>query len=172
MIFLLVFETVPTVWYFSIGFWNCSDSVVFFYWFFKLFRQCGIFLLVFETVPTVVFFYWFFKLFRQCGIFLLVFQTVPTVWYFLLVFQTVPTVWYFLLVFETVPTVWYFSIGFWNCSDGVVFFYWFFKLFRQCGIFCFPFYFYVSSSQMATFGFSCNITLCLYVLMSNVCCPI
>jgi hypothetical protein len=26
------------------------------------------------------------------------------------------------LVFQTVPTVWYFSIGFSNCSDGVVFF--------------------------------------------------
>jgi hypothetical protein len=31
MIFILDFETVLTVWYFSIRFWNCSDSVVFFY---------------------------------------------------------------------------------------------------------------------------------------------
>ena len=30
-IFLLDFGTVLTVWYFSIRFWNCSDSVVFFY---------------------------------------------------------------------------------------------------------------------------------------------
>ena len=29
--FLFDFGTVPTVWYFSIRFWNCSDSVVFFY---------------------------------------------------------------------------------------------------------------------------------------------
>jgi hypothetical protein len=55
---------------FSIGFWNCSDSVVFFYWVLELFRQCGIFLLGFGTVPTVVFFYWVLELFRQCGIFL------------------------------------------------------------------------------------------------------
>ena len=52
VIYLLDFETVPTVWYFG-------------------------------TVPTV----WYFG-------------TVPTVWYF----GTVPTVWYF----GTVPTVWYF----------------------------------------------------------------
>jgi hypothetical protein len=31
MIFLLDFGTVPTVWYFSIEFWNCFNSVVFFY---------------------------------------------------------------------------------------------------------------------------------------------
>jgi hypothetical protein len=31
-IFLLDFGAVPTVLYFSIGFWNCSNSVVFFYW--------------------------------------------------------------------------------------------------------------------------------------------
>ena len=30
-IFLLEFGPVPTVWYFSIRFWTCSDSVVFFY---------------------------------------------------------------------------------------------------------------------------------------------
>jgi len=41
---------------FSIGFWNCSDSVVFFYWILELFRQCGIFLLDFGTVPTVLYF--------------------------------------------------------------------------------------------------------------------
>ena len=56
---------------FSIGFWNCSDSVTF--------------LLDFGTVQTV----WYllncydnvicFELFRQCDIF----WTVPTVWYFL-----------------------------------------------------------------------------------------
>jgi hypothetical protein len=43
-IFLLGFGTVPTVWYFSIGFWNCPNSVVFFYWVLELSQQCGIFL--------------------------------------------------------------------------------------------------------------------------------
>ena len=56
MIFLLDFGTVPTVWYFSIGFWNCSNSVVFSYWILELFQQCGIFLLDFGTVPTVWYF--------------------------------------------------------------------------------------------------------------------
>jgi hypothetical protein len=77
--------TVPTVWYFSIGFRNCFDSVVLFYWIQELFRQCGIFLLYSGTVPTVwyfsigfrncsdsvVLFYCIRELFRQCGIFLL-----------------------------------------------------------------------------------------------------
>jgi hypothetical protein len=52
----LDFGTVPTVLYFSIGFWSCSNSVVFFYWILELFRQCGIFLLDFGTVPTVLYF--------------------------------------------------------------------------------------------------------------------
>jgi hypothetical protein len=62
---------------FSIGFWNCSKSVIFF----ELSRQCDIF----WTVLTV----WyvlncsdsviFFELFRQCDICC----TVPTVWYLL-----------------------------------------------------------------------------------------
>ena len=76
-IFLLDFGTILTVCYFSIGFWNCSDSVVFFYWILELFLQCGIFLLDFGTVLTVwyfsigfwncsdsvVFFYWILELF-------------------------------------------------------------------------------------------------------------
>jgi hypothetical protein len=44
---------------FSIGHWNCSDSVALF-----------VFLLDFGTVPTVwhyLFFYWTLELFRQCG---------------------------------------------------------------------------------------------------------
>ena len=56
MIFLLDFGAVPTVLYFTIGFWNCSNSVVFFYWILELFQQCGIFLLDFGTVPTVLYF--------------------------------------------------------------------------------------------------------------------
>jgi hypothetical protein len=80
----LDFRTVPIVWYFSIGFWNCSNSVVFFYWILELFQQCGILLLDVGTVPTVlyfsigvwscsnsvVFFYWILVLFQQCGILL------------------------------------------------------------------------------------------------------
>jgi hypothetical protein len=36
----------------------CSNSVAFFYWLLELFRQCGIFLLVVGTVPTV----WYFSI--------------------------------------------------------------------------------------------------------------
>jgi hypothetical protein len=52
----LDFGAVPIVLYFSIGFWNCSNSVVFFYWILELFQKCGIFLLDFRTVPTVLYF--------------------------------------------------------------------------------------------------------------------
>jgi hypothetical protein len=45
-----------TVLYFSIGFWSCSNSVVFFYWILELFPQCCIFLLDVGTVPTVLYF--------------------------------------------------------------------------------------------------------------------
>jgi hypothetical protein len=55
-IFLLDCGPVPTVWYFSIGLWTCSDSVVFFYWIVDLFRQCGIFLLDCGPVPTLWYF--------------------------------------------------------------------------------------------------------------------
>jgi hypothetical protein len=71
-IFLLDLGTVPMVryflFYFSIAFWNCSDSVVFF----------------------VLFFNWILDLFRQCGIFCFIFLldigSVLTVWYFLFYF--------------------------------------------------------------------------------------
>jgi hypothetical protein len=90
------FGTVPTVLYCSIGFWNCSNSVVFFYWILGLFQQCCILLLDFGTVPTVwyfpigfwscsnsvVFFYWILELFQQCGIYqnpIVKYHTVETV---------------------------------------------------------------------------------------------
>jgi len=82
LVFLLDFGTVPTVWHFlfSIGLWNCFDSVVLlvFYWTLELFRKCDfiffyiglwncsysvallIFLLDFGIFPTVrhyLFFY-------------------------------------------------------------------------------------------------------------------
>ena len=44
-VFLLDFGTVPTVWCFSIRFWNYSDSVVFLYQILELFRQCGVFVM-------------------------------------------------------------------------------------------------------------------------------
>ena len=44
---------------FSITFWRCSDSVVFFYYILEMFRQCGIFLLYFGDVPTVWYFFCF-----------------------------------------------------------------------------------------------------------------
>jgi hypothetical protein len=49
---VVIFGTVPTVWYFlelfrRCGiFWNCSDSVDFL----ELFRQCGIFVFHFNTL--------------------------------------------------------------------------------------------------------------------------
>jgi hypothetical protein len=68
--------TVPTVWYFSICFCNCSDSVVFFYLFLELFRQCGIFLFVFVAVPTV----WYFSIcFCNCSDSVVFFYLFPTV---------------------------------------------------------------------------------------------
>ena len=118
---------------FSIGYWNCSDSVVF--------------LIDFGTVPSVIFF------------FLLDFGTVPTVWYFLfdfgtvltvlyffvfLYFGTVPTmtVWYFFCFSRFVPTVWYFLL-----------FYWILELFRQWYFFCF-FRFWNCSDSVVFFCFS------------------
>jgi len=137
LIFLSEFGTVPTVWcflfYFSIGVWNSSDSVVFFALFFyrslEQFRQCGIFCFIFlsefGTVPTVWYFLFYFSIggwnssdsvvlfvlfsyrsleqFRQCVVFCFIFLSE---------FGTVPTVWCFLL---------YFSFGVWNSSDSVVF---------------------------------------------------
>ena len=96
----------------SIISWNCSNSVVFFVYFYhnlELFQQCGIFCL-----------------------FLSYLGTVPTVWYFCLFLSyawTVPTVWYFLFI----------SIRCWNCSNSVVFFVYFYRmleLLQQCGMFC------------------------------------
>ena len=55
-IFVFGFETVPTLCYFCIWFWNCSDIVLFLYLILKLIRQCGIFVFGFETVPTVWYF--------------------------------------------------------------------------------------------------------------------
>jgi hypothetical protein len=101
---------------FSIWFWNCSDSMVFF-----------VFLLDFRTVPTVwyfLFFYWILELFRQCGIFCF------SIGFWNCSDSVVFSV--FLLDFGTVPSVWYF-----------LFFYLILELFRQCGIFCSSFYLYI-----------------------------
>ena len=46
-IFVFYFETVPTLCYFCILFWNCSDIVLILYLILKLFRQCAIFVLHF-----------------------------------------------------------------------------------------------------------------------------
>ena len=107
-----------------IGFWNCSDSVVFF------------FLVDFGIVQTVWYFLFFWQileLFRQCGIFLLFCQ---------------------ILEFFRQCGIFCFSVRFWNCSDSVVcfvflldfgivqtvwyvlFFCQILELFRECGIFC------------------------------------
>ena len=68
------------IFYFSVRFWNRSDSVEFF-----------VFLVDFGTVPTVWYFLFFFLAVRfwNCSdsvvffVFLVDFGTVPTVWYFL-----------------------------------------------------------------------------------------
>jgi hypothetical protein len=95
----------------SIGFCNCSDSVIFF----ELFRQCDMFL----TVPTMWYFFncsdsviffncsdsvIFFELFRQCDMF----WTVPTVWYFLncsdsVIFFELFRQWEIFVVFHFIP---------------------------------------------------------------------
>ena len=123
-----------------IGFWNCSDSVSFYFPFY---------LLAFGTVPTVlVFVFHFFIGFWNCSdsvgfyfpFFLFTFGTVPTVLVFVFHFiywllELFRQCWFlfsiFLLAFGNVPTVlvfiFHFFIGFWNCSDNVGF--------------CFPFYY-------------------------------
>ena len=77
---------------FSIGLWNCSDSVALF-----------VLLLNFGTVPRV-WHYWFF-------IFLLDFGTVPTVWYYLFFYWTLELIRQCGIIG--------FSMGIWNCSDSV-----------------------------------------------------
>jgi hypothetical protein len=57
------------------------DSVVFFVLFFCCILELD------SVVFFVLFFCWILELFRQCGIFLLDFRTVPTVWYFLFYFS-------------------------------------------------------------------------------------
>ena len=97
-VFLCDFGTVPTIWhylffdrtlklfrqcgiiFFYMGLWNCSDSVVlfFFIWNLELFRQCGIICFCFgvwncsDSVALLVI--------------LLDFGTVPTVWHYLFLF--------------------------------------------------------------------------------------
>jgi hypothetical protein len=67
---------VPTVWYFSIGCWKCSNSVVFFYWLLGMFQQCGIFLLVVGNVPTV----WYFSIgCWKCSDSVIFFHTLGTI---------------------------------------------------------------------------------------------
>ena len=142
-IFLMDLETVHTVWYFlfyfSIGSWNCSDSVVFFVLFF---------LLDLRSVLTVWYFLFYFSNgSRNCSdgvvffvlFYLLDLGTVPTVRYFLFYFiywilelfrQCGIFCFIFLMDLGTVPTVryilFYFSNGSWICSDSVVFFVLFF----------------------------------------------
>ena len=177
--YLLAFGTVPTVlvfvfhfiywllelfrqcWFlFSIlfiGFWNCSDSVSFYFPFY---------LLAFGTVPTVVvfifhFIYWLLEMFRQCwflfSIFFIYFwncsDSVGFCFpFYLLAFGTVPTVLVFIFHFiywllELFRQLWFlFSIlfiGFWNCSECWFLFSIFFIYFWNCSDsvgFCFPFY--------------------------------
>jgi hypothetical protein len=125
---------------FSIGFWNSSDSVVYFVFLLDFGTLPTVvyfvFLLDFRTLPTVwyiLFFYWSLEIFRQCSIFcfsIRFWNRSDSVVYFvfLLGFRTLPTVVYFvfLLDLRTHPTVWY-----------ILFFYWILELIKQCGIFSF-----------------------------------
>ena len=74
-VFLMGLGTVPTVWYFlfyfSIGFLNCSDGAVFFVYFPIGSRNSSD-----GAVFYVLFFYWILELFRQCGIFCLFFYWI------------------------------------------------------------------------------------------------
>ena len=144
---------------FSIGYWNCSDSVVF--------------LIDFGTVPSVVFF------------FLLDFGTVPTVWYFLfdfgtvltvlyffvfLYFGTVPTVtvWYFFCFSRFVPTVWYFLLFYWILE---LFRQWYFFVFLDFGTVLTVWYFFVFlnfGTVPTVWYFLLTVSFCHY-LASVVC---
>jgi hypothetical protein len=123
---------------FSMGLWNCSDSVALF-----------VFLLNFGDVPTLwhyLFLYWNLELFRQRGIigfsiglwncsdsvallvFLLDFGNFPTeciVCFSIELWRCsdIVALFVFVLKFGTVPTAWHY-----------LFLYWTLELFRQCGI--------------------------------------
>ena len=105
-----------------IGFWNCSDSVVFF------------FLVDFGIVQTVWYFLFFWQileLFRQYGIFCFSVRfwncSDSVVFFvFLLDFGIVQTVWYFLFFRQILELfrqygIFCFSGRFQNCSDSVVY---------------------------------------------------
>jgi hypothetical protein len=92
-VFVLSVPIFPLSTIYLLNVWTVP-TVVFIYWMFGLFWQCGIYLLKVGTVPTVWylsiecldcsdsvgFIYWMFGLFRQCGIYLMNVWTVPTVW--------------------------------------------------------------------------------------------
>jgi hypothetical protein len=132
------------VWYCSTWFWNCSDSVIFFYMFFymisELFSQCDIFLQKYNTVRIVQ--KWYRKYYtvrNDVGNTTLSEQFKHHVRYTTLSeqfrnhiekhvekYMISELFWQcgiFRHDFGTVLTVWYFSIWFLNCSDSVVYFY-------------------------------------------------
>jgi hypothetical protein len=157
-VFLLDFGTLPTMWHdwfihwtlelvrqcgiirFSMGLWNCSDSVPLF-----------VFLLDFGTLLTIryyLFFYWILVLFRECGI----------IWFSIGLWNCSDSVALFLLywtleLFRECGII-CFSMRHWNCSDNVallvfvldfgdvptlwryLFLYGTLELFWQCGIIC------------------------------------
>ena len=132
------------------GFWKCSDSVLFVYEILEVFWQCVNLLWNFGTVLTVLMFYGILELFSQCVNFLWDFGTVLTACYFcigfwncsdsvLFVFWNCSDSVIFLLDFGTVLTVCYFCMGFWNCSGSALFFYGISELFWQSVIFWYSF---------------------------------
>ena len=179
-VFLLKFDTVPTVWYslfiywtlemfrqcsffcVSMWCWNCSDNMTLFvFHFFIGLWNCSdsvalfVFLCDFGTVPSIwryLFFYWTLILIRQCGIICL-------------------------------------SIGIWNCSDSVAFFvfqydfgtvptirhylilYWTLELFRQCGIICFSIELWNCSDSVKCFSighWNCSESVALFIFLLDI----
>jgi hypothetical protein len=133
-IFRVEFGTVPTVWYFSNRFWDCSDNVVF-----SLSEQSQNLLAIYHTVGTVPkstrkiphcrnspkIYSKNTTLSEQSKNLLAIYQTVETVPKST---RTIPHCRnspkiYFLLDFVAMLTVCYFSIGFRSYTDNVVFFY-------------------------------------------------
>jgi hypothetical protein len=168
-----LFWQCAIIW-FSIGPWNCCDSVALF----------G-FIWDFGTVLTVwhyLFLYGTLELFRQCNIFLFFYVTLELfqqfgiicfsiglwncsdsveLFVFLLDIGTFPTVWHYLFIYLTLEMfrqcgIICFSIRLWNCSTvwHYLFFYWTLELFRQCGIICFSIVLLNSSDSVSIICFS------------------
>jgi hypothetical protein len=123
-VFLLECGTVLTVWFCFFGVWNCSHSLVLFYWNVELFSRPKKTISDCENSSTLQYkqyqtvrtdphsntnnFYWSVELFLQSGIALLECGAVLTVWYCFY--------WIVELFSQSVIVF----IGVWNCSHSMV----------------------------------------------------